>query len=147
MPSALTADAVGPVDIAVVTFDGNQFTGEIAPALADLQASGIIHIIDLAFVIKDEAGNAAFVEVGDTGVAAAFAPLGEDQLDLLSDDDLLKVATELEPNTSALVLVWENTWAARAAAAMRAANGSLAGLMRIPHDVVAAALESLEEQE
>ena len=56
-------DEIGPVDYLVVAFPGNQFKGEIAPALADLVEAGTIRIIDLAFVGKDAEGNTASFEL------------------------------------------------------------------------------------
>ena len=50
-------DEIGPVDYAVLAFPGNQFKGEIAPALADLVEAGTIRLIDAAFVGKDESGG------------------------------------------------------------------------------------------
>ncbi len=44
---------LGPVEYVVIAFPGSQFTGEIAPALADLIDAGTIRVIDLAFVSKD----------------------------------------------------------------------------------------------
>src|SRR3954469_6492972 len=54
---------LGPVELLFVQFPGNQFTGEIAPALADLVESGTIRIIDLVFVAKDADGNSVGFEL------------------------------------------------------------------------------------
>jgi hypothetical protein len=48
------AAEIGPVEYLIVAFPGNEFRGEIAPALADLVDAGTIRIIDVAFVGKDE---------------------------------------------------------------------------------------------
>ena len=40
--------AFGPVDVIIIGFPGNKFTGRIAPALMDLVDSGTIRIIDPA---------------------------------------------------------------------------------------------------
>ena len=66
-------DTVGPVDVAVVLFEGNNFNGDVAPAIAELQQNGTVRIIDLAFLTKSADGEAAFVEVEDAGVSDAFA--------------------------------------------------------------------------
>jgi hypothetical protein len=44
---------IGPVEYMIVAFPGNQFKGEIVPALQELVDAGTIRVIDLAFVIKD----------------------------------------------------------------------------------------------
>jgi len=83
--------AIGPVEYMIVAFPGNKFKGEIAPALAELIDSQTIRLIDLAFVIKDEDGNVATLEVGDldSEVGAAFAELaGQGPGGLLNQEDL-----------------------------------------------------------
>ncbi len=139
-------DSVGPVDVAVVLFEGNQFNGEVAPAIAELQQDGTVRIIDLAFLTKDAEGNAAFIEVEDVDVADAFSGITESRLDLLSDEDLIGLADGLDPESSALVVVWENTWASRLASAIRGSGGEMLAYFRIPHEAVVEAIEDLEEE-
>ncbi len=54
MPAALQPDTIGPVDVAVILFEGNEFNGDVAPALSDLNDSGTVRVIDLAFVSKEK---------------------------------------------------------------------------------------------
>ncbi|WP_435198695.1 DUF6325 family protein [Janibacter sp. GS2] len=145
MPVDLPADTIGPVDVAVIHFEGNEFNGEVAPALADIHTSGAVRIIDLAFVRKDSAGSVAILEMGDSEVAEAFDQVEGSRFDLLSDADLEGVATGLEPDASALVVVWENSWAARLASAVRGSNGRLEALERIPRETVLRAVAALDE--
>jgi uncharacterized protein DUF6325 len=56
-------DEIGPVDYAVIAFPGNQFKGDIAPALVDLVEAGTIRLIDAAFISKDENGDVSAFEV------------------------------------------------------------------------------------
>jgi hypothetical protein len=145
MAGLLQADRIGPVDVAVIAFDGNDFSGDIAPALADLQASGTVNVIDLAFVRKDADGATAIVEVADDALASAFDRIADSQFDLLSEADLTDLARGLEPASSAMVVVWENSWAARFATAVRQSHGRVALLERIPHENVERAITALEE--
>ena len=135
------ADEIGPVDYMIVAFPGNDFKGEIAPALADLVDRKIIRIIDLAMVIKDEEGNTATMELTelDPEAQAGLERAGVEVSGLLNEDDLAAAAEELEPNSSAALLVWENVWAREVAQAMRNAGGELLDFDRLPHDVVQAA--------
>jgi Family of unknown function (DUF6325) len=135
------ADEIGPVDYLIVAFPGNQFKGEIAPALADLVDEGTIRIIDIAFVGKDEDGNALAFELTelDPDVQESLDSLGIEVGGLFNEDDLMDTAESLEPNMSAALLVWENVWARDVASAMRNAGGQLVAFERIPHDVVQAA--------
>lgn len=136
-------DEIGPVDYALIKFSGNQFTGEIAPALGDLVEQGIIRIIDATFVIKDEDGNMGAFELTELApdVQAALEKLDIEVGGLFNEDDLADAAEALEPNSSAALLVWENVWARRVAQAMRDAGGELVAFQRIPHEVVQAARE------
>jgi uncharacterized membrane protein len=141
-------EEIGPVDYAIIAFPGNKFTGEIAPAIADLVENGTIRIIDIAFVGKDEDGNTAAFELTelDPEVQASLESVGIEVQGLLNDEDLQSTAEELEPNSSAALLVWENVWARKVTQAMRDAGGVLVAFERLPHDVVRAAREWALEQ-
>jgi hypothetical protein len=144
MPGTSTADAIGPVDVAVIAFEGNQFNGDVAPAIAQLEADGTIRVIDLTFVHKDPDGAVAVAELADSGVAAAFERLTNSQFDLLSEQDLEIIGEDLPRNSSAMVVVWENSWAARLAAALRGSHGRVLSMERIPRDTVLAAFAALD---
>ncbi len=141
-------EQIGPVDYAVIVFPGNRFRGDIAPAISDLADAGTIRIIDAAFVTKDAQGNADAVEVTelDPDVQEGLDQIGIEVGGLLSEDDLMSVSQELEPNSSAAVLVWENVWARKVAQAVRDAGGMLVAFERLPHDAVQAAREWAVEE-
>jgi len=134
---------IGPVEYGVVAFPGNKFKGEIAPALADLVESGTIRIIDLAFVIKDSDGNVAAVEIEDAGseVLRAFEAITYQRDGLISENDIAEIAAALDPNSSALIMVWEDLWATKFSDAVRNAGGIVVALERVPRDVVEAAID------
>jgi Family of unknown function (DUF6325) len=134
---------IGPVDYAIIVFPGNKFKGEIAPAIGDLVDAGTIRIIDIAFVGKDEEGNAVAMELTelDPDVQEGLENMGIEVGGLFNEDDLMNAADGLEPNSSAALLVWENVWARNVAQAMRDAGGQLVAFERLPHDVVQAARE------
>lgn len=133
-------DITGPVDFALIVFEGNTFSGDLAPALIDLQESGTIRVLDAAFVRKDADGSTTFIEVGDTSAGSEYAALQSGHIDMLSDEDLEGLAEALDPEASGLVLVWENLWASRFAEAARASNGTMVAFERIPHARVVAVL-------
>ena len=137
------ADEIGPVEYLIVAFPGNRFTGEIAPALADLVDAGTIRIIDIAFVTKDEDGAIAAFELTelDPDVREGLESVGVEVTGLFNEEDLTAAAEELEPNSSAALLVWENVWAKGVAQAMRDAGGEVFDFGRLPHEVVQAARE------
>jgi len=141
-------DEIGPVDYAVIAFPGNQFNGEIGPAMTDLVDAGTVRIIDAAFVTKDDEGEVAALELTelDPEVQKALDSLNIDVQGLFSDDDLLALGAALEPSSSALILIWENVWARKVAQAMRDAGGMLVAFERIPHILVQAAREAVLEE-
>jgi Family of unknown function (DUF6325) len=134
---------IGPVDYLIVAFPGNEFRGEIAPALAKLVDAGTIRIIDLAIVTKTEDGDVAALELTDLDpeVRAGFEQMGVEVNGLFNEDDLMAAGEELDPNSSAALLLWENVWAREAAQAIRDAGGEIYDFARLPHDVVEAARE------
>lgn len=136
-------DEIGPVDYAIIAFPGSNFTGAIAPALAELVETGTVRIIDAAFVSRDAAGIVSGFELTELApeVQAALATAGVEVSGLFNEEDLMAAGEELEPGSSAMLLVWENIWARKVAQAVRDADGELLDFGRIPHDVVQAARE------
>ena len=133
----------GPVDIAVISFPGNQFNGDVVPALKALVDEGTVRILDLVFVNKDVEGNIESVELTDQG---AYGALGFDAIDgelddLLTMEDIATAGAWLDNNSSAALIVWENTWAERFARAVRESHGELVAYERIPARVVLEAAE------
>jgi hypothetical protein len=136
---------MGPIDYILVEWPGRQPNGEAAPYLIDLVDRGLIRILDLAFVTKDEDGSVAGIELADLGDGAAeFEVFAGASSGLLGDDDLAEAAAALEPGTSAAILVYENTWAAPFATAVRRSGGQLVASGRIPVNAVLAALDEAE---
>jgi hypothetical protein len=136
-----TSQELGPVDYAIIAFPGSRFTGQIAPALADLVDAGTVRIIDLVFIQKADDGTVVVLEVAqlDPEVRAAFEREGIEVEGLFDDSDVEAAAEEIPPGSSALLLVWENLWARRIADATRDSGGELLDFGRLPHEVVQAA--------
>lgn len=137
-------DELGPVDWIVVEFPGSRFKGEIAPALEDLVDRGIVRVLDLLLIRKDEDGTLGFFELSDldeseVGVLRSYETV---LAELLSEEDVENVASAVEPGSTAALLVWENTWAAPFASAVRRAGGQLAASGRIPVQALLAAIEA-----
>ena len=135
--------SVGPVEYLILGFPGNKFSGQIVPELAKLIDSGLIRIIDLTFISKDAAGGVKVVEYNAVEELAAFAGLDAEVGGILTGEDITYAASSLEPNSSAALLVWEDTWAAPFAAAVRKANGVILEGARIPRDIIEQAMDAL----
>jgi len=136
---------MGPIDYILVEWPGRQPNGEVAPHLVDLVDRGLIRILDLTFITKDENGSVAGLEIADLGNDVGELAIFEGASSgLLSDDDVNEAAGALEPGTSAALLVFENTWAAPFAGAVRRSGGQLVASGRIPVQAVLAALDAAE---
>lgn len=129
----------GPVELLVVSFPGNQFTGEIVPAIEELIETGTIQVIDFLFVSKDADGAVTVAELDEIGEGAMtkLNPQEAAMAGLLSENDAFRFATEMEPNSSEAILLFENTWATRFAQAIRNAKGQVVINERVPHAVMA----------
>jgi hypothetical protein len=134
--------SLGPVEYMVIEFPGNQFKGEIIPALRDVVDKGVIRIIDLVFVRKDDQGNVSWMELKDLqeDAANAFAPLARDTDTLLAEEDIRKVSDIVENNSSTALFLFEHVWAKRFRDAVLDAQGRVIAGERIPKEVVDAAL-------
>lgn len=123
---------LGPVELLFVEFPGNQFTGEIVPALTELTDQGTIRILDLVFVAKDADGNAVGIELEELPSESkdAFSELVEELESLISEEDVEDLAETLEPNSSAAILLYEHTWAIPFRDAVANSGGRL--VVRLP---------------
>ena len=137
----------GPIDYLIVEFPGNKMTGEGLPLLVDLVDRGIIRILDLVFVSKDADGNVVGLEISDLDTDGKFdlAVFEGASSGLLGDDDIEEASQILEPNSSAGILIYENTWAAPFASALRRGGAQLVGGGRIPVQAILAALDAAED--
>jgi uncharacterized membrane protein len=135
---------IGPVEYILIGFAGNQFNGEIAPALAELAESGTIRILDLVFISKNADGDVLSFEYDDNPLTAAFAEIDGDSGGFLDEEDILAAADQLEDESSALLIVWEDVWATKLADALAASGGEIIGGSRVPRRVVQELFEILE---
>jgi hypothetical protein len=143
--SAEEFDEMGPIDYLLVEWPGRQPTGEAAPHLIDLVDRGLIRILDLVFLHKDEDGSLVRLEISDLGdQVEAFAEFEGASSGLLSDEDTDEAGSALEPGTSAALLVFENRWAAPFASALRRSGGQLVATGRIPIQAMLAALDAAD---
>jgi hypothetical protein len=135
---------MGPVDYILVEWPGRQPNGEAMPYLVDLVDRGLIRIVDLTFITKDEDGTIAGLELADLGDVAELAVFEGASSGLIHEDDVANAAEVLEPGTSAALLVYENAWAAPFATAVRRSGGQLVASGRIPAEDLLAALDAAE---
>ena len=135
--------AVGPVDVVIIGFPGNKFSGQIAPAIVDLVNSGTIRVVDLLFVMKDESGTITTIEAGDLGEGLeGFLSIDVMQAGALNDEDADEVADDLPLNSAALLIAFENRLAEEIVSTLRGADAFVIDTVRIPADVVESVITS-----
>jgi hypothetical protein len=136
---------MGPIDWLLIEFD-RPLTGAAAPPLLDLIERGLIRILDIMFIRKLSDGSVQAVEISDLPGDEAvhidvFDGLGTG---ILGEEDLAAAGSALEVDTRAIMLVYENAWAAPFAVAVREAGGVLVDHGRIPVQAIVAALDELD---
>jgi len=139
---------LGPVDWIVVEFPGSRFNGEMAPALRDLVERDLVRVLDLLVLKKDADGTLEAFELSDLDPAeiGELRTYEAELAMLLSEEDVTAVAEAIEPGSSAAVLVWENSWAAPFASAVRRSGGQLVASGRIPIQALLAAIEADDDE-
>ncbi|MFD9036677.1 DUF6325 family protein [Streptomyces sp. NPDC059567] len=135
---------MGPVDYLILEFPGNRMTGEGFPLLVDLVERGVIRILDLQFIRKDEDGTVAAVELRDFGDEVDLTVFEGASSGLLDQSDVDDAGSALEPGNSAGVIVYENLWAAPFARAMRRSGAQIVASGRIPVQALLASLDATE---
>ncbi len=139
----------GPVDFLALEFKNEKLKGEIMPALMELVENKIVRVIDLVVIQKDQAGKHETLELQQLApeVIAIFDPLMVEISGIVQVEDIDAIAEQMENNTTAAVLLFENLWAVKFKEALLRANGRLLAQERIPYQVVDEALEIFAKAE
>ena len=129
----------GPIDYIIVGFEGNKFDGSILKAIADAIDKGVIALVDLAAVIRDENDNVVKLEIADMGdeYALSFIEEHKPSGSSINEEDIEEVADLIEKNCAAGLLVIEQLWAKPLKEAILNANGVLLAEGRIHPDAAA----------
>jgi hypothetical protein len=140
--------SLGPVELIVIEFPGNQFRGEIAPAMKALVDNHTVRIIDLVFISRDEFGVTHSRELTEieSDLMLTWDPMVDDVLGLLSGDDIQQLGQSLSLNSSAALLLFENTWATDFRDAVERAQGRLVLSERIPRAIVEQAVAGTPQE-
>ncbi len=104
---------LGPLEYLVVGFEKYRFTGQILAELRAAQEKGIIRVVDLCVIQKDEQGNVTQRELSDLSgeEATELSPLAGNVMGLLADEDIQQLAADIPNNSAAGLLLFEHTWA------------------------------------
>lgn len=138
-------EEMGPIDYVLVEWSDNEPTGEAIPHLVNLVESGLIRILDLAFIIKNEDGTVTELEITDLGGGTeTFSVFEGASSGLLDTSDYTEAGEALESGKAAALLVYENRWAAPFASAVRRSGGQLVASGRIPIQDLIDSLDAAE---
>jgi hypothetical protein len=143
--STQTVEELGPVDVVVIGYPaGAPMTGSAAQILLDEVDKGTINVLDAMFVTKNDDGtfsgfDATGLERGKVGDFQVFEGASSG---LLGDDEVATAADAIEPGTSAVMIMYENRWAAPFISAVHANGGVFVDAQRIPHQDLIDAVEA-----
>ena len=137
-------EELGPVDYVIVEFPAgaSNFTGEMAAELLGLVDRGIIRVIDVLILTKDQDGAVEAMELSDIAELGELETLEAELAELLAEEDIEHLAAAMDPGSTAGVLIWENLWAAPFASAARRSGGQLIANGRIPIQAIIASIEA-----
>jgi len=138
---------LGPIDYIAVGFEGNNFDGSVLAELIKAVDSGAVRVVDLLFVIKNADGTVEMAEIEDQheDLKEVAKLIGHDgDMPLMSEEDIKKLGSKMDNDTSAGVLVIEQLWAKGLKKALVDKGAILLDEGRIHPDVVSAAVEELE---
>ena len=140
---------LGPLEYIVIGFDRVDFDGSIAREIEKVVERGIIRLVDVVFIGREEDGGATVIELDNTDDPrfASFAPLLADRMGLFTHEDLEEIIDSLPLGTSALVLLFEHRWAEDIREAIGQRGGFLVTRVVIPPDVLAEVNEAVQAKE
>ena len=142
-------ESMGPIQMTSLAFPGNRFKGEILPELEKLKQAGIVRIVDLLLVRKDELGNVMVTTASDfdweeavsfgsyVGALAGYAAAGPAGIErgamagaaeladghLFDEEDAFRLEQFLPNETTAVIALIEHIWATPLLEAVSRANG------------------------
>jgi hypothetical protein len=138
---------LGPVDIVVIGFPPDApMTGSAIPLFVDLVERGIIRVLDVLVVGKDGDGRVSALAIADLdgdGVQDLVVFDGA-STGMLGDEDADTAGEGLEPGEVAVLICFENTWAAPFVTTVHNNGGRMLAFERIPAQDVLDALDALD---
>ena len=141
------SEAMGPISYLIVEFPGNKMTGEGFDILVGLVDRGLIRIIDLLFVTRDEDGTIRGLDLQEIDSDGAFdlTVFEGASSGIMDDSDLADAASVITPGSSAGILIFENRWATSFVQALRRSEAQLVAAGYIPQDALLASLDATED--
>ena len=136
----------GPVQMLVLEFDRSRFEGEILPELERLKEAGIIRLIDLLVISREDDGSVLITDYDEISDEYGFEDIELAAIGLVAEEDAQEFAQGIPPGTSGALLAIELLWAKNLASKFAASGGIVLQTERIPAPVVNAVLAEAEEE-
>jgi uncharacterized membrane protein len=136
---------MGPISYLIVEFPGNKMTGEGFEILIDLVDRGLVRILDLTFVTRDEDGSLRGLQLQEIDSEFDLTVFEGASSGMLDDSDFADAASVITPGSSAGILIFENRWATSFVQALRRADAQLVAAGYIPQDTILASLDATED--
>jgi Family of unknown function (DUF6325) len=142
----INMEDTGTIDWFLIEFKGKELNGELVPPLLDLVDRRLIRVLDAVILLKGTDGTLQTLTTNELDPAQVgnLGELAGASSGLIDDEDAGAAASALEPDSAALLLVYENLWSLPFAAAARRAGGQLVASGRIPVQAIVARLDALE---
>jgi hypothetical protein len=141
-----TGEEVGPIDLMLIEFTDRLTAATSLPPLIDLAERGLIRILDLVVIVKKGDGSVTRIDLGDIDQHGQPALLAFDGVcsGILDQGDVDQAAAQIQPGSSAGLLVYEHRWAEPLMTAIHRAGGRVLVNNRVPVEAVLAALDASE---
>ncbi len=133
---------LGPVDLVVLSFPGERADNTVVEALTRVVEQGHVVLLDLVHVSRDPDEHVRVTDVDEDLGPTGFGGLPIQARALISEHDVDVVRDGLEPGTSAVMVVYEQSWARELARTIRDAGGQLELHLSVPPESVEDALGS-----
>jgi hypothetical protein len=141
---------LGPVDIVVIGFPPDApRTGEAVPLFVDLVDRGVIRVLDVLVIQKDAEGTVGRLEVTELGgeVLESLVVFDGARSGMLGEDDAALAGAALEPGEAAVLICFENAWAAPFVTTVRRNGGRVLAFQRVPAQELIETVEALDAAE
>ncbi|RXZ47151.1 DUF6325 family protein [Agromyces binzhouensis] len=137
----------GPVDVYVVSFEGDRLDEATATALGELMVGDEIRLLDLLIVSRDGDGEVTVREYEEFRDEAGFTVVELEASGVIGDEDIDELADTIPPGTSGAIMAIELLWAKKIASAFAASGGEVLQVERIPATVVNEVLAEASDEE
>ncbi|WP_100810897.1 MULTISPECIES: DUF6325 family protein [unclassified Microbacterium] len=141
----MVAFAYGPVELYLVGLEDERPAPGVVDALAEVLDAGLVRLLDLVLMSRDDDGNLTVVEIEEETDDYGFGGVELAAVGIVGDEDIAELSELVEPGTSAVLVALELAWARRLSEKLAASGGQLLSVERIPAPVVNALIESIDE--